>query len=75
MCLSGQRIAHVHSHHKQEHGPKQIAPNCRPDINYISKAPQEEKEAEESNSDDKYILYSHLGRSQAKQECLKQLLK
>ena len=58
MCLSGQRTAPAHGHHKQEHGPKQTAPNCRPDINYISTAPEEEKEVEESSSSDKKYIFT-----------------
>ena len=56
MCLSGRRIAPVHGQHKHEHGPKQTAPNCRPDINYSSTAPEEEEKEEESSSNNKYIF-------------------
>ena len=58
MCLSGQRTAPAHGHQKQEHGPKQTAPNCRPDINYISIAPEDKKKVEESSSSDKKYTFT-----------------
>ena len=56
MCLSGRRIAPVQGQHKHERRPKQTALNRRPDVNYVSTAPEEENEKEESSSDDEYIF-------------------
>ena len=56
MCLSGRRIASVQGQHKHERRPKQTALNRRPDVNYVSTAPEKENEKEESSSDDEYIF-------------------
>ena len=56
MYLSGRRIAPVQGQHKHERQPKQTALNRRPDVSYVSTAPEEENEKEESSSDDEYIF-------------------